>query len=402
MQFTVTFPDTSFNTVEYSATTNTVVGDLILTVAEEWGVDPDIIDIAHGLDRLSKNTLLCKGLSNGDELTAHKKQKNIFTKEDLQSESVSITKYYTANPDKTCFLDAASMTANRVLNCRGDIIPSAVKHIAFVTCCTVTEIGVDFLKDSNIKTVDLSPFCSVRIIQKGFLAGCQHLESLNLTPLSNVRTIQKSFLEDCHSLSELCLLPLKNVSKIEAYFMAGCKNIRSLDLSSLTHVRTFGDGFLSQCCELQMVEMSNLKLTSVGKSFMYGCSSIETVDLVGLQNVTRIGDCFLSDCTSLTSIDLSMLSNVTAIDDFFLAYCESLTQINFSGLTSLCTIGNSFLEGCVSITSPIEITSLVNVTLVGDSFLYDCPAIDSPLKIEFCEDAWKRRLEVENIILACE
>eukprot|EP01060_Flectonema_neradi_P021510 TRINITY_DN291_c0_g1_i1.p1 TRINITY_DN291_c0_g1~~TRINITY_DN291_c0_g1_i1.p1 ORF type:complete len:127 (+),score=16.20 TRINITY_DN291_c0_g1_i1:27-407(+) len=68
-------------------------------------------------------------------------------------------------------------------------------------------------------------------------------------------------------------------------------------------------------------------ITEIGDDFLFGCTTLVTIDIKKLNNIDRIGNRFLACCGALTSIDLSQLNEVTQIGNEFLDSCKSLTSI---------------------------------------------------------------------------
>ena len=116
------------------------------------------------------------------------------------------------------------------------------------------------------------------------------------------------------------------------------------------------------------------KISSIGHSFLLGCTGLQEINLTFLSNVTQIGNSFLQSCQSLTYLDLRPLSNIVEIRDNFLRRCEKLQAINMDGFTKVQFIGKSFLQGC----SALEVAPLspfASLISIGDSFLSECRSL---------------------------
>jgi len=163
------------------------------------------------------------------------------------------------------------------------------------------------------------------------------------------------------------------------------------------------------------IKLKKLKLLkTIGNEFLYfkrnppslsddegidNLSSLNCINLSGLNNIETIGNNFLYNCQSLISIDLSEL---TSIKDYFLYHCSAcsalteiklspkiktigndcliqcikLKELDLSGLNNLITIGNNFLGHCYSLET-IDLSELPNITSIGDYFLYKCTNLKS-------------------------
>ena len=123
----------------------------------------------------------------------------------------------------------------------------------------VTAIGGAFLAGSALRTVDLSVFRCVTVIERGFLSYCSHLTSVDLSGLSNVTEIGDYFLGSCSALRRVCLSGLRGVVTIGQYFFQGCSLLQVVDgLSALSGVRSIGKGFFYICPELTRIDASGL------------------------------------------------------------------------------------------------------------------------------------------------
>ena len=124
---------------------------------------------------------------------------------------------------------------------------------------SVTEIGEDFLVGSALRTVDLSVFRRVTVIEGDFLGHCSHLTSVDLSGLSNVTEISHRFLSDCSALKRVCLSGLRSVVTIGEGFFWGCSCLQVVDgLSALSGVRSIEVGFFVLCSELTRIDASGL------------------------------------------------------------------------------------------------------------------------------------------------
>ncbi len=106
----------------------------------------------------------------------------------------------------------------------------------------------------------------------------------------------------------------------------------------------------------------------VGRSFLYGDRSLESISFTGFEQVTEIEDGFLVLCPVLTSADLSSLSSLETVRDFFAASCSSLSTVSMPKSKKLTTVGSNFMRNTTSMTALPQGT-FQSVKTVGDYFM---------------------------------
>jgi len=130
----------------------------------------------------------------------------------------------------------------------------------------------------------------------------------------------------------------------------GIDNLSSLNcinLSGLNNIETIGNNFLYNCQSLISIDLS--ELTSIKDYFLYHCSALIEIKLS--PKIKTIGNYCLIQCIKLKELDLSGLNNLITIGNNFLGHCYSLETIDLSGLNSLESIGNNFLYKCSALKS---------------------------------------------------
>ena len=302
MQLSVTFPDTGFPDVVFTASGESLVKDALQVAADEWGTDADFLELSLAGSRLRAGSrLVSYGVEDGSLLDASVVR--LFGLEWFTDVAKRAKAFLRGERDQDGFL-----------------------------CLDTPRFAVDgclqfnnsewFSDDvTNISFSNSEP--SVTTVSDGFLSSSRKVIKISLPGLQYVTSVGNQFLCYCDSLSSVDLSSLSNLSAVGNYFLRYCSSLTSLDLSSLSNVSAVGDGFL------------------------YSCSSLTSLDLSSLSNVSAVGNYFLSDCSSLTSLDLSGLSNVSAVGDHFLCYCTSLTSLDLT-LMNVESVGGNFLEGCSS------------------------------------------------------
>ena len=163
----------------------------------------------------------------------------------------------------------------------------------------------------------------------------------------------------------------------------GCSSLTSLDLTGLdTSGVTDMSEMFSGCSSIDTLSFSNLDTSHVMNMFgmFAGCSSLASLDLTGLDTsgVADMNSMF-SGCSSLTLLDLTGLdtSGVADMNSMF-SGCSSLTSLDVSGLdTSMVEVMESMFSGCSSLTS-LDLSGL-DTSMVEDmdNMFADCSSLPS-------------------------
>ena len=136
-----------------------------------------------------------------------------------------------------------------------------------------------------------------------------------------------------------------------------------------------------RCCAFNNAGAAHLSrftglTTSVGDSFLSGCSGITKLELAALVDVTSVGDGFLRDCSNLTTLDLSPMTHVTTVGDYFLSGCIGLTTLDLTALASVTSAGDYFMFNCSNLTA-LDLSRLASVKSVGVGFLHGCSSLNT-------------------------
>ena len=140
------------------------------------------------------------------------------------------------------------------------------------------------------------------------------------------------------------------------YLFYGCSSLASVDLSGLdTSKVTSLSSMFTDCSSLVSLDLSSLDTSKMAsRSFMFeGCASITSLDFTSLDtsSVTSLSYMF-SGCSSLETLDLSALdtSNVTDMR-FLFSGCSSLSTVYASGLftTDEARSSDFMFAGCTSL-----------------------------------------------------
>ena len=193
----------------------------------------------------------------------------------------------------------------------------------------VTDMGVMFREETNLKFLDLSNFDTSRVTRMyGMFSFCTSLTSLVLTSFNT------------------------SAVKIFSYFLEGCNhlievNVKNFDTSSAIEMQ----GMFSNCMIITELDVSNFNIKNVVKinSMFNDCENLLSINLSNFDtsNVDKM-DSLFKNCQKLTSIDLYNFdtSKVTDMRNMF-QNCKTLTSINLSNFnTNSCTDYSNMFYDC--------------------------------------------------------
>jgi len=299
----------------------------------------------------------------------------------------------------------------------------ALKTLNLSCFSNVTTIGISFLKESGIETIDLSNLKNLTAIPNEFMHTCRQLLSITFPEtLENVKEIGGNFLYESPSLQTIDLSCFSNVTTVGNLFLNN-SGIRTIDLSPLKNLTTIPYNFITNCsalksitfpetfenvkeisvgfltnAPLQTIDLSSFSnVTNIDVNFLYK-TRIETIDLSPLKNITAITAGFLSNCIYLKSITFpDIFEHVKLIDSNFLSKSLSLKTIDLSCFSNVTTIRHSFLKE--SGIESIDLSPLKSVTRVDDDFMISCIKLKSviiPRHLKNLETEFKKNIIYTN------
>eukprot|EP01060_Flectonema_neradi_P019221 TRINITY_DN2624_c1_g1_i2.p1 TRINITY_DN2624_c1_g1~~TRINITY_DN2624_c1_g1_i2.p1 ORF type:complete len:408 (+),score=91.73 TRINITY_DN2624_c1_g1_i2:59-1282(+) len=350
MQLTVTFADSEYPDVVFSATEESTVKDAAEAAADEWGTDAGFLELSLGGDVLPSTSRLvgqCGVVADsvldasllrwiGKELLM-----NALQNDNKKRILLALIGRSGHHHHRTLCLDTPTFVdGNGLLAFNADWIPRS-----------------DEEEENGEKTAapDIcfgNPDPDVVSVASNFLEDVRNLKisNVDLMGLQHVTSLDGRFLKGCSTLTSLDLSALSGVTSIGNEFLAWCDSLTTIDLSGIQHVTSIGDDFLFACRSLTSVHHQLQELKCVGNGFFYWCESLTVVDLSTFQSIESIGEGFLAKCLSLESVDLSSFGKVTEIKDGFLFACGSLKKItNMSGLRNVVSVGYGILNECGSL-----------------------------------------------------
>ena len=140
-----------------------------------------------------------------------------------------------------------------------------------------------------------------------FLSGCETLKTIDFSGLQGcVTSLGDGFLEGCISLTKMNFRGLENLQMLPMAFLAGCSGLKTISFKGLIH-----PSFERSRSHHAHWRSSNI--TTLPASFLRGNTTLESIDLTGLEKVRHIPSAFLAGCSGLTIIDLTPLHLVTEI-----------------------------------------------------------------------------------------
>lgn len=121
---------------------------------------------------------------------------------------------------------------------------------------------------------------------------------------------------------------------------------RELDTLQVGTSPRWGNAFLRDCKLLKRATFQDLPaLVSVRTTWLYSCSSLESIHLTGLPLFKEVGNNSLYNCSSLKQATFQDLPSLRGLGDRWLVSCTELESIHVAGLPLLRTVGNYFLRG---------------------------------------------------------
>eukprot|EP01060_Flectonema_neradi_P013528 TRINITY_DN20296_c0_g1_i1.p1 TRINITY_DN20296_c0_g1~~TRINITY_DN20296_c0_g1_i1.p1 ORF type:complete len:367 (+),score=34.70 TRINITY_DN20296_c0_g1_i1:47-1147(+) len=306
LQILVSFPDFGFPDVLSTVTVDSLVEEVAEVAAKEWGTSSEFFDLSLSGTMLPRSSkVISHGVDGSSELTASLVRwfgKSTLTDEAKREKVGMLVKKSNVSILR---LDTPTFTDDTgALEFQAAWIPDGILDICFDNPNpSVTAVGSGFLRDANLRNINMVGLQYITSIGDGFMYSCSfEKQTVDLSYLSNVVSLGSYFLSDC-GLSVLDLTPLSKLTSIDDFFLHYGSSLKTLDLSS------FGN------------------LTEIGCHFLKSCNTLTTLDLTPLANVTAIGSCFLYRCFDISSLDLSALKSLTDLGENFLLECDSLSEV---------------------------------------------------------------------------
>ena len=150
--------------------------------------------------------------------------------------------------------------------------------------------------------------------------------------------------------------------------------IKEVNLGS--RVYSIPNNFLAYCNYVDVLGISNSRLTRIPKGFFRGAGASSVPEISLPDTISNIGDQFLQNRWSFNS-PLSIPENVTDIGSNFMDWCTGFNSPLIIG-NNVQNIGKSFLYGASIFNQPL---SLNGVSSLGNNFLSDCHAFNQPIAI---------------------
>ena len=153
-----------------------------------------------------------------------------------------------------------------------------------------------------------------------------------------------------------------NLNELGERSFSGCSNIEELDLSN-SKLTSIPEGAFAYCKNLKTIKLPST-ITSIGDEAFYNCQSLTNIEGLDKCNLKSIGSAAFSNCKELENLDFSQ-STFTNVPSKAFNGCSALAKITLPN--TLTTIGGYAFYACYSIPqldlSNTALTTLENYAL---------------------------------------
>lgn len=153
-----------------------------------------------------------------------------------------------------------------------------------------------------------------------------------------------------------------NLNELGERSFSGCSNIEELDLSN-SKLTSIPEGAFAYCKNLKTIKLPST-ITSIGDEAFYNCQSLTNIKGLDKCNLKSIGSAAFSNCKALENLDFSK-STFTNVPSKAFNGCSALAKITLPN--TLTTIGGYALYACYGIPqldlSNTALTTLENYAL---------------------------------------
>ena len=202
----------------------------------------------------------------------------------------------------------------------------------------------------SISTIHADAKVTFDITADGVLKGIDGTAAVIKVP-DGVKEIDSDAFSGNKTIEQI-ILP-DSVQILDSYCFNGCENLAIINMPN--SIKEIGDGAFGGCRSLQMIDLSKIKISSIGKSMFAGCKTLTEVKLPDSIKVITKGA--FSGCAKLGKINLpeglcyivdGAFDGTSALNT--IEFPESLRYIGSSAFNS------SGLKGTVAI--PAKVTVL--------------------------------------------
>ena len=153
-----------------------------------------------------------------------------------------------------------------------------------------------------------------------------------------------------------------NLNELGERSFSGCSNIEELDLSN-SKLTSIPEGAFAYCKNLKTIKLPST-ITSIGDEAFYNCQSLTNIEGLDKCNLKSIGSAAFSNCKALENLDFSK-STFTNVPSKAFNGCSALAKITLPN--TLTTIGGYAFYACCGIPqldlSNTALTTLENYAL---------------------------------------
>lgn len=180
----------------------------------------------------------------------------------------------------------------------------------------VTEIGSNvFSYLDAVETVDLTNGTSLVKIGSWNFTNCKALTSVTLENCASLETVGDACFKGCTQLVTIDLKGLSSLKTIGSSCFDGYSwdgpgglPVRALDFSDCVSLESIGQMSFWYLTEVQVLDFSQTKLTSIGRQVITHCPALEILRLPATLSGDRIGSEFIRETDNLKEISVSPLS----------------------------------------------------------------------------------------------
>ena len=153
-----------------------------------------------------------------------------------------------------------------------------------------------------------------------------------------------------------------NLNELGERSFSGCSNIEELDLSN-SKLTSIPEGAFAYCKNLKTIKLPST-ITSIGDEAFYNCQSLTNIEGLDKCNLKSVGSAAFSNCKALENLDFSK-STFTNVPSKAFNGCSALAKITLPN--TLTTIGGYAFYACYGIPqldlSNTALTTLENYAL---------------------------------------
>ena len=272
------------------------------------------------------------------------------------------------------------------------VLPSTIESIgeqAFYNCYNVE--GFEFSSLTNLAYIGNSAFyncdkltaadlsnSSLTTIGNYTFYNCNNLAEVKFP--ATLESIGSEAFRDCDKI-ETADLSNTSVSSIAYRAFYDCDGLTEVKFPAT--LESIGDQAFNSCNYIATADFSNCtNLKSIGSQAFYYNQNLANADFSNLTSLETLGSEAFRDCDKLEVVDLSN-SKLTSIGSYAFRYCDGLTEVKFPA--TLETINSHAFNSCSNLAEIDLEAQTPNLKTIGDyafSGVYNATKVTIPESIE--------------------